>query len=361
MGKVLPKQVQKQIDEADRIASEMEAAQSGGTPELQVVGDEPPAPTDNTDPTLTPQDKNLSFEAPQPEADALDTPIVAPAEPVVATELGEPDNWEHKYKTLQGMFNSEKQNVLNLTTQVESMRNTLAGLSAAREAQVVDEPVAAAAKSALTEDEIKDYGPDLIDVMKRAAVEAVQGELSELRRENADLKAVVGSVGHTQEVTAKDKLYAGLVAAVPNWRQVNNHPDFLAWLNEKDVYAGVARGQMLTRAFGANDTDRVIQFFKGFLSENAALQPAAVADTSTVEVPRPTPKVDLASLASPGQGSGGGADNINETGHLWKESEIGAFYEDCRKGVFKGRDAEKQATEQEIQNALTQGRILVGQ
>ena len=75
----------------------------------------------------------------------------------------------------------------------------------------------------------------------------------------------------------------------------------------------------------------------------------------------PEPKVDLASLASPGSGSGGGADNINETGRVWRESEIGSFYEDARKGLFKGRKEEYDATEREIQNAMTQGRILVGQ
>jgi len=353
MGKALPKQVQDQIDEADRIAAEIEAGQE--TPELQVVGDET-APVD--EPATAP-DKNLSFEADQPETDEV---LVAdPAEPVEPTEIPEADNWEHKYKTLQGMYNREKQNVVDLSGRVGQLEGLLAGLQTARENAAPESTVEAAAASTLTEDEIKDYGPELIDVMKRAAVEAVQGELTALRNENADLKATVGHVGQTQAKTDKEKLYAGLADKVPNWKQVNTHPDFLLWLDQEDVYAGLPRGQMLTRAFGANDTARVVQFFKGFLSENAALQPAAETDTPQVEVPKPTPMVDLASLASPGSGSGGGADNINETGRLWRESEIGSFYEDARKGSFKGRKEEYDATEREIQNAMNQGRILVGQ
>lgn len=353
MAKALPKQVQDQIDEADRIAAEIEASQEA--PELQVVGDE----TTPVDESVEVPDKNLSFEAEQPKADeVLVADAAAPAEP---TEIGEPDNWEHKYKTLQGMYNREKQNVSDLSGRVGQLEGLLAGLQQAREAAAPEPTAEVLAPSGLTEEEIKDYGPELIDVMKRTAVEAVQGELTALRNENADLKAAVGSVGQSQAQTSKEKLYAGLGEAVPNWRQVNTHPDFLEWLNQPDVYSGVARSQMLKNAFGANDTGRVVQFFKGFLSENAALQPAANPNPNPVVENNPEPKVDLASLASPGSGSGGGADNINETGRVWRESEIGTFYEDARKGKFKGRKDDYDATEREIQNAMTQGRILVGQ
>lgn len=358
MAKALPKQVQDQIDEADRIASELELTGSV-VPELQVVTDESGAVVD---PVENPQpiDKNLSFEADQPKAAEVivgDGEVLAPVED---TEIGEPDNWEHKYKTLQGMYNREKTNVSELTGRVDALQGMLGKLQDMREAAAPGVAVEDAVASTLTDDEIKDYGPELIDVMKRAAVEAVQGELSTLRQENADLKAAVGSVGQTQAQSVKEKLYASLAEQVPNWKQVNTHPDFLEWLNQEDVYSGLARGQMLTRAFTQNDTVRVVRFFKGFLSENAALQPAADVNPP-VEVPAPTPKVDLASLASPGQGSGGGADNINETGRLWRESEIGTFYEDARKGKFKGRQDVYDATEREIQNAMNQGRILVGQ
>jgi len=352
MGKALPKQLQKQVDEADEIARQIEADQA--TPELQVVGDET-APVDES--TQVP-DKNLSFDAEQPEA--AEVLVAEEAASVEPTEIGEADNWEHKYKTLQGMYNREKNNVAELTGRVDAMQNMLAGLQAARDQNAPETPAEVAATSTLTEDEITDYGPELIDVMKRAAVEAVQGELTALRNENADLKATVGRVGQTQAKTDKEKLYAGLGEAVSNWRQVNTHPDFLEWLAQPDVYAGVPRSQMLKNAFGANDTGRVIQFFKGFLSENAALQPAANPNPNPVVENTPEPKVDLASLASPGSGSGGGADNINETGRVWKESEIGTFYEEARKGKFKGRKEEYDATEREIQNAMTQGRILVG-
>ena len=359
MGKALPKQVQDQIDEADRIAAEIEAAQVGDNPELTVVENEPP--------TDVPLDAGLSLEAEQPQAGEIDTTNLNTPEPEPLAELAPDENFEHKYKTLQGMYNSEKRLNDSLQGRVDSLENILAGLQAAREVPA-PEPSAASAEviadSLLTEQEITDYGPDMIDVVKRAAREAVSGELATLREENAQLKAVVGNVGNQQELDVRGRLYANLTTAVPNWKQVNKHPDFLDWLSQVDVYAGVPRNQMLSRAFETNDTERVIQFFKGFLSENAALQPAANAEAPDVTPdiePAGQPRVTLESLASPGLGHGGGADNISETGRMWKESEIGAFYEDARKGKFKGRQDDYKATENEIQAALTEGRILVGQ
>ena len=252
---------------------------------------------------------------------------------------------------------------------VPALEDMLANLQNIKGSQVeiIESPtgdMGAAVESLLTPEEIADYGPDMIDVVKRAAQEAVAGQLAQLRIENDNLKEVVGNVGQQQELDVRGKLYGALTSAVPNWKQVNQHPDFLNWLAEEDVYAGVARKGMLTRAFELNDTSRVIEFFNGFLKENAALQPAAnpqVHDVAPDIEPAGQPRVTLESLASPGLGASGGADNIQETGRMWKESEVGAFYADARKGLYKGRSEVYKATEVEIQAALTAGRILVGQ
>lgn len=363
----LPKQVQDQIDEADRIAAEIEKEQQAENPELSVVENEPEAVGE--EPDTEPVDKSLDFEAETPKADEIVT--TEEHEQPEPTELGadpavQAAEFEHKYKTLQGMYNSEKRANAELAGRVDALEGMLANLQAAKASQEVTESPAgdmgAAVESLLTAEEIADYGPDMIDVVKRAATEAVAGQLAELRKENETLKEVVGNVGQQQEVDVRGRLYSALTRAVPNWKQVNQSPDFLAWLGEEDVYAGVPRKMMLTRAFEQNDTERVIRFFDGFLKENAALQPAANTE-ETVEEAEPVrqPAVTLESLASPGLGASGGADNIQETGRMWKESEIAKFYEDARKGVYKGRPDEYKATEVEIQAALTEGRISIGQ
>lgn len=370
----LPKQVQDQIDEADRIAAEIEAERKKAeNPQLQVVEDEgePEAKATEETPEAEaapgPVDESLDFEGETPQADEIVT--TEEHDQPEPTELGvdpavQAAEFEHKYKTLQGMYNSEKRANAELTGRVEALEGMLAQLQSLKGSEEPEPPkgdMGAAVESLLTPEEIADYGPDMIDVVKRAATEAVAGQLAELRRENETLKEVVGSVGQQQEVDVRNKLYSALTSAVPNWKQVNQSSDFLMWLSEEDVYAGVPRKMLLTTAFEQNDADRVIQFFKGFLKENAALQPAAnTAETEVAETKR-QPQVPLETLASPGLGASGGADNIQETGRMWKESEIAKFYEDARKGVYKGRSDEYKATESEIQAALTEGRILIGQ
>lgn len=365
----LPKQVQDQIEEADKIARDIEAAKNGENPELTVVENEAENAPDEGE-AAAPVEKGLNFEADQPISDEIDTTIIETPEPDAPAELEQEEDYEHKYKTLQGMFNSEKRANAELVDRVQSLEGMLANLQNIKGSQVeiVETPAPAAptVESLLTPEEIQEYGPDMIDVVKRAAQEAVSGEMEKLRKENEQLKSVVGSTAQKQEMTARERMYEVLTDEVSNWRQVNSMPDFLNWLGQIDVYSGVPRKQMLGRAFEANDAGRVVQFFKGFLTENAALQPAANTDTTDVaDASAPAeqvrPKVALESLASPGLGSSGGADNISETGRMWKESEIGKFYEDARKGAFKGRTDEYKATEKEIQAALTEGRILVGQ
>jgi len=363
----LPKQVQDQIEEADRIAAEIEAERKQAeNPQLEVVENKAEGETEEVQ---EPVDKSLDFEAETPKADEIVT--TEEHEQPEPTELGvdpavQAAEFEHKYKTLQGMYNSEKRANAELTGRVEALEGMLANLQGMKGSQTgeVESPsgdMDAAVENLLTSEEIADYGPDMIDVIKRAATEAVAGQLAELRRENETLKEVVGSVGQQQEADVRGKLYTALAGAVPNWKQVNTSPDFLNWLGEEDVYAGVPRKLLLTRAFEQNDTERVILFFKGFLKENAALQPAANTEETEVAEPARQPAVTLETLASPGLGASGGADNIQETGRQWKESEIGKFYEDARKGMYKGRQDEYKATEAEIQAALTQGRILIGQ
>jgi hypothetical protein len=355
----LPKQVKAQIEEANRISAEMAAA---GDPEA-ADDEEVTAATDEVDgeDAETHDNADTSFSAEQAEvqeAESAEQADKAGHEP--QANLSE---IEHKYKTLQGMYNSEKRRSAELIGRIDALENMLAKQQEARQVQAsesAEKPLTVEQLKLLSQEEIDDYGSDLIDVMKRAALEAVQGELDELRKENKQLKQVIGGVGQKQEHNERDKFYAKLDSSVTNWRTVNKDERFLDWLAENDAYAGEPRRALLTRAFQANDADRVSRFFLGFLNETAAVQKA----TAKSENPRPSGKgkVDLQSLAAPGDSSSGSADNTGKgSGRMWKESDIGAFYDAVRKGKYKGRDDEYKRLENQIHNAMLEGKILLGQ
>ncbi|GAG17309.1 unnamed protein product, partial [marine sediment metagenome] len=247
--------------------------------------------------------------------------------------------FEHRYKTLQGMYNAEKRRSTALEGRVEGMENMLAQLQTARDVSPQednDEPTQP--ESLISESEIEDYGSDLIDVMKRAAREAVQSEFDELRAENNQLKSLVGGVGQKMEYDDRTRMYAHLdtIDGMANWRDTNRDPAFLEWLEHTDIYSGEPRNTLLQKAFTENDASRVSRFFQGYLEEVAAVNQAA--PNAPPAKPNGQGQVGLETLVAPGAGHSGSADIAKDQGRIWKESDIGAFYNAAREGRFKGRE-----------------------
>jgi len=60
---------------------------------------------------------------------------------------------------------------------------------------------------------------------------------------------------------------AEVTREVPNWREVNKDPRFLAWLRKPNIYTGKSNQDLLNEAARSADAQRVAAFFKGFLSE----------------------------------------------------------------------------------------------
>jgi hypothetical protein len=66
---------------------------------------------------------------------------------------------------------------------------------------------------------------------------------------------------------AKQRIDMQLDAAIPNWREINQNPAWLQWLQQVDALNGRTRQELLNAANAAGNATRVIAFFKGFLSE----------------------------------------------------------------------------------------------
>jgi hypothetical protein len=120
----------------------------------------------------------------------------------------------------------------------------------------------------LTQRDLDDFGPEMLDLAQRAARHAVSPELAQLREENQQLHDEVGRA-------AKLALDQALDAHIPDWRQINGDPRFHAWLLLPETYSGVIRDRLLKDAAAAGDASRLINFFRGFLREQGGVgQPA---------------------------------------------------------------------------------------
>ena len=122
--------------------------------------------------------------------------------------------------------------------------------------------------SYLTNEDVQNFGPELVDFSQRAAVQAVAPHLQALEQQNAELR------NHLARQT-KHNIDQALDNAVPNWREINRHPQWLEWLQESDPYSRVKRQRLLDEAVERGDATRVIAFFRGFLGEEAWRQGAA--------------------------------------------------------------------------------------
>jgi hypothetical protein len=119
------------------------------------------------------------------------------------------------------------------------------------------------ATSYLTQEDLQNFGPEMMDFATRAAHHAVGADLQRLHEENQAL--------HDQlSVATKMSIDRELDAAVPNWREINTDPRFHSWLLQPEPYSGVIRDRLLKDAAAAANAQRVISFFKGFLREQGA-------------------------------------------------------------------------------------------
>lgn len=323
----LPAAVQKQIDEANAIAAELY-----------------PKTPDASDPSA-------------PEATS--TPVAT----LPTTE------WEQKYKVLQGKYNAEVPRLQgqlrdlssaqqNLQSQLTGTQTLLASLSQrAQPAQAPDGVSPSNVRQLVKDEEIREFGPDLYDFIKRAATEAVMpqvdGRLRPMAQELDRTSKAANSAMTSVALSDEQKVHALLTREVPNWTALNEDGTFHEWLDQTDPYSGERRGDLLTRAYQRHDGPRVVTFFNGFLNENATVSPP-VPPTP----PAGTPAVSLESMVAPGTaraGSAGAQDGASK--RIWTTDDISVFYREKAGGKYDRNQKRASEIEADIFAAQAEGRI----
>lgn len=360
----LPKAVRAQIAKANALAKEFQEAQNA-----------PPV-----DPNAPPADPNAPAPAAAPAASG--EPVTPPADPnaqpATPAQAAPPqEGYEQKYKVLQGKYNAEvprlQNQVRELTERQRShdsemnlMRNLLASLNAQRETAPAPAQATPPARDKLVKDEeVREFGADLIDVMRRVVREEHASLLPEIDRRVAPVTQRVEQVAQAaQQVGARvarsdqQSVLAQLESAVPNWEELNGDEDFLEWLDQVDPYSGHKRGAMLQQAYKAHDGPRVVAFFSGYLKEHAVVTPPAVPATPAVPAQPAQGQKRLEQLVAPGTPKTGATSTQDGSGkRVWSRAEIGSFYSDVQAGRFKGTAEQRKALEADIFAAQREGRI----
>lgn len=316
----LPKAVQDQLDEADRLAAELDVDQTGNT-ETNLD------PSDPNNPAYEPQLQDTVSHEPTPEPQNV------------------PDSkWEAKYHTLKGMYDAE---VPRLHSQVRELNSQVQTLIGEVERAKVQTPVTEeTVKSLITDQDKEAFGPDLIDLIERAAeskVSTLRTRESDLVREISNLKSQLGDVSERQTVSDKDRFLSGLSKMVPEWEALNTDQGFLEWLAVEDPVYGLPRQVALTNAYERLDLDRVASVFNTY--------------KQLVGAPKPKhkPNQELQRQIAPARSRSAAPPADSQDQRIFTQGDIGQFYEDCRRGLFT--DEEAASFEKVIHAAVAEGRV----
>ncbi len=290
----------------------------------------------------TPTETTASIES----TPATEAATELPPAPVTTTVT--PEQWEHRYHSMRGRYEQASHTIGSMQEQMQQLGDELMRTQALMNSRAA--PTSPTPQRLLTDEDEKTYGPELIDVVKRAAKEAMSPTLATIEQENKRLQAQVSQ-------QAKSVMYGTLDDQVPEWREVNRNPRFVQWLRLPDIYSGEVRQQMLNRAFQAAQAPRVAAFFKGFLAEEVATGQMPSTQTQAAQAPRP-PATTLEAIAAPGRARPATGDTqVPVDKPIFTRNQIADFYTHVRQGHYNGRDADKARDEAAIFNAQREGRV----
>lgn len=337
----LPPGVAAQAAAADEAHKRAYPKQDAPQPTLAPPPTDQPAPQ----PAPPPAPPQASMTSPQP---------VPPQEPQpTADENLTAEQWRHRYLSMKGRYEQSATAIGSMQEQMAELGDELVRTQQSiRQPQPEPQRQQAPPQSLVTDEEIKTYGPELIDLVQRAARAAIMPDLRNLHNG-------VDQVNKRVQGVSANTLYQNLDRHVPTWREINVNPRFKVWCSLRDVYSGALRGKLLNAAFQAADAPRVVAFFNGFLAEEQAT--GQLPDPS-LQPPSPAPRtaaIPLDMLTAPGRAHPAGGDNPNlpVDKPIFTRAQIAAFYADIRRGSYVGRDPEKQQMEQSIFLAQREGRV----
>ena len=317
-----------------------------------------PAPAEPPAPPVEPPPAAVEPPTPQPAPVAPPTaaaePPKTPAEPPKSPE--KPIDWEHRYHAMKGRYDASQREIGAMQEQMSQLGNELMRVQSVLppEPQRPTTPV----QPLLTAKDQEDFGPDVIDFAKRAALEAVTPKLTELEQENQRLRQQI-------QRSSSNTVVQQLDAQVPNWRDINRNPRFVQFMRLPDIYSGRVRQALLDEAAQAGNSPRVIAFYKGFLQEEAATghleaPPTPQPPAGLPPAPR-EPVVPLESLAAPGRVRPTSGSDLPAADAADKpiitRGQVAEFYNRVRAGHYRGREADKAAHERIIFDAQRDGRI----
>ncbi len=175
----------------------------------------------------------------------------------------------------------------------------------------------------VSDEELSDYGSEFLDVVDRVANQRVYNATAHLQRQISGV--------------ARQALMSAMDAAVPNWRQINDDPDFVRDLSSPQYRTpdGRTQNDILQHAWANNDAQTCINIFRSWSKDVVREHP----DGFAYRVP--------ADSASTPVGSGG----------IVSRAEIEKYYREAAIHPRRYSQEQKDQIEARFMNAARTGRV----
>ena len=310
----LPKQIQAQLDQAEALQAELDAA-------------------------AAPQEGNPEAA---PEAQQPNLQLVEP--PAQETQVTQPEYsvLEQRFRVMEGKYKAE---VPRLIEQNRTLSEQLDRALAALEAKAKETPPDA---KLVTDADIEAYGDDLVDMVRRASREefkTLSEELiAKLDKRFGDVAAKADRAEKQAVKSETDKFWDAINAAHPDFATVNVDPRWDEFLNSN------VPGTRLTRRAIANDA--LDRFDAGVVVEQLAAFKDSIGVGKSAPPARAKPNLNSQVAPSSSRSSTPQADGAQR---IWTGKEY-ADALDHRNGQRMARE-DYEALIAEAETALAEGRV----
>lgn len=319
----LPKAIQQQVDAADAILAAAQApAPQPPAPPAAPIEPAPPTPP-----------------AAQPPA-AATPPTPAP----VATPPAQPpapDVWEQRYRSLQGIHRRTQD-------QLQEMQARLAALESQPPAPPAQAPAPTPAPQPTADPkDVESFGLDMVQMVQRVCQQMLGGAAQQINAQFASIQDAItklqsqvqGTSQHVQ-MTAEQVFFKNLTDLMPQWREINAQEGWLAFLADPDPFFGRPRQLALDEAQAEGNAQRAAAIFKAYL--DTLPKPPALPPQES-----PTPR-----------GAGSAPPQPQPQKPVFTQAQVAKFYDDVRRGMYRGKPQEQAAMQAQYDAAMAEGRIV---
>jgi uncharacterized coiled-coil protein SlyX len=363
--------IKSRLEKEEQEANKLQEAFIAGKTEEEASASAP-APES---PEETPQPQPAAVKPEEPQKPDV-TPGPEPEQPAA-------QDFEHKYRVLQGKYSAE---VPRLNNELKETR----GIVATQQSQILEltqkmndllqagirhdappapardtSPAAPAASQPspaqpaepdgeqdnqkllakyFTPQEILEFGEDLLLIQAKAIEKKVSEEVSKRKQ----LEQRLDTIERKQREPDEKGYLAALAEKIPDLNERNADPGFLSWLAQPDPVSGIKRHDLLLDAHKKLDVERVARIFNLHKDESGITPPAQ------------PPMPDIDAMVEPGQPMHQAPSTTKNKGKVYKMKDWDARLEKLTEDKIHKRisDDDYKTQEAELMSAYRQGRVV---